>query len=156
MNDDEDLLPRSGPPEAHQDIDNSTQYAWVECKMDGWQTLIKATDAYGLVPEPPSCVLLSQKKSQQKAGGNLTTIPDSSETFPSPRMVNRPLSPRNGQGGPLPEKNFVLANIRNTSPPKRHTRTALLDQAVIQLRESEIVSASLAKRLNIIQTRLSK
>ena len=154
---DEDLIPRNKSPTAHPGPESVRQYAWLDCRVKGWQVLSSVPNESSSIPEPPKCVLNPRTKSKSgspRKGANAKVpagkllVDSSFSPDTSPMNGGEPVSP-------LPEKNFILANIRNTSPQKRHTRTALLEQACNQLRESEMVSASLAERLNIIQNRLS-
>ena len=154
---DEDLIPRSKSPIAHPETESVRQYAWLDCRIKGWQVLSSVPNESSSIPEPPKCVQNPRTKS--KSGSPRRGVRDKVPT--GTLLMDSSVSPDTSlmNGGepvsPLPEKNFILANIRNTSPQKRHTRTALLEKACNQLRESEMVSASLAERLNIIQNRLS-
>lgn len=154
MDQEEDLLPRSKTPIAHPEPSDPKQYLWVDCPSKGWQVLTNKPLDFSMIPDPPPCVMKSRRKS--KSGS-----PRRNSNIASPQKISRPnlnLSPHvaddDTENSRMAEKNFVLSNIRNTCSPKRHTRSALLEQAASQLRESELVSASLAERLNIIQTRL--
>ena len=151
MHSDEDLEPRTRSPVAHPQPSVSTQYTWLDCEVQGWQVLMTKPTDCGVLPKPPDCVLRSHKSPRSLSPNHkhlVTTSPD------SPITPTRFPVPDNEASFSLPQKNFVLANIRNTSSPRRHTRSALLEKASSQLRETEMMSASLAERLNVIQNRL--
>ena len=157
MHTDEDLLPRSKSPIAHPEPSASPHYFWLECSEKGWQVLSMTPNDLSFVPNPPKCVIKSRSRSKSGTPRKKASF----ESSPDTNQARRVVSPhvlcveQEDASSPLAEKNFVLANIRNISSPKRRTRSSLLEQASNQLRESEMVCASLAERLNVIQTRLS-
>ena len=152
MHSDEDLEPRNKSPVAHPQPQTMRQYLWMDCDVRGWQVLVANTADSVVIPKPPDCVLKSRTTPRPISPTRKLLSPASPHSLiESPGLLDVDDEPSDS----LPKKNFVLANIRNTSSPKRHTRSALLEKAANQLRETELVSASLAERLNLIQNRLN-
>jgi hypothetical protein len=145
-----------------------SEYIWANCRSQGWQVLVPASNLRCSRPEPPQCVLHTPKNLEK------ARAPKTMPVVSAPQVQLEPAVP---EGAPTaaelvenntvtsgqvwqatlkasPAKNFVASNRLNISPPNRVTKSTLLEQASRQLRESEKIGDSLAARLKIIKKQL--
>jgi hypothetical protein len=137
-------------------------YVWASCKTPGWQALLPSSMCESQIPEPPNWVLSRENKSASKSPRRReVALVTPAVSAPSDRIQlleeeeRAPPTPTDANVlKPRPSRNFILDNIKDTSPSRRKARNSILDEATKQLRESELIGASLAGRLNLIQKRL--
>ena len=176
----DDFAGKPAPASLHKPV-SSTAYIWANCQVRGWQVLIPIENRKCPRPEPPECVLSSHSSSMKLPSPTtqprstslrlkpIPTQPIPSKVFPTESSAEVEVAFANStsawqnalnlpqpSSAAIPEKNFILSNIRNPTPPKRQTKTALLDQAANQLRESEIIGNSLAERLKLLNRKINR
>lgn len=163
------------------DNKNPTSYIWANCKRKGWQVLVPVENLKCARPEPPTSVLYPQTRAEKPAmpasewpstadcltdqvtrqRQGVPVVPIGSTDVNSANSERAWKDTLNKSPRSLPpvtnensNKDYISSNRLNISPPTRVTKSALLEQAAQQLRESEKIGETLAAKLKIIKKKI--